>query len=320
MILVVYSHVLFFGGVCDYLSVSSIVTNIRMPLFFFISGYLSYAIYDKSLFVKRFKNRIFNQLLPTISTLAVFCIFFSKDMLQAYLSEAKLGYWFTYVLFITFAICVPSLFLLDRYRVSKRCKCAVLVALALISLVLYINVSSETNLLFDIFSIRYLLRYLSFYVFGILARMYNEFFLNLISKHYVAAVCLILLTILYYLDSRMLIVPYAICGIIAAFYVFSRFDVTFSSRTILGKAMMFVGKNTLPVYFIHYFLLPYVLQTLSFIPMDMLNDFPLLGFVVVAFYSLITTALCLAVQRLIMFCKPLYYLLFGSATYYCGSK
>ncbi len=76
MILVVFSHVCKLTFATDS-ETNNIFILFRMPLFFFISGLMSYSIYTKQLMKKRIRNRILCQLLPTIIVAAIFCATFS---------------------------------------------------------------------------------------------------------------------------------------------------------------------------------------------------------------------------------------------------
>lgn len=67
IILVVFSHVslYLFGSSCPS---NEVFLLFRMPLFFFISGYMAYSEkFTSSLIKKRIKKRLLYQLLPTIS-------------------------------------------------------------------------------------------------------------------------------------------------------------------------------------------------------------------------------------------------------------
>ena len=70
MLLVIYAH---FAGLVAQgadgdigIFCSVIMHRIRMPLFFFVSGFFAYALYDSALFRKRLRNRITKQLWPTV--------------------------------------------------------------------------------------------------------------------------------------------------------------------------------------------------------------------------------------------------------------
>lgn len=81
MLMVIYGHfvlkiaqingeeILRIGILCG-----KIMTRIRMPMFFFVSGFFAYAIYDIYLFRKRITNRIKQQLWPTIVVCGLFIL------------------------------------------------------------------------------------------------------------------------------------------------------------------------------------------------------------------------------------------------------
>ena len=108
MFLVVYNHVLLcsFGGGA-YWSVNDIFLTFRMPLFFFLSGFL---MYKKNRFREseslsgflRQKGAV--QLIPTLVFSIVYALILSVPYPSLLLDKAKCGYWFTYTLFFYFLI------------------------------------------------------------------------------------------------------------------------------------------------------------------------------------------------------------------------
>lgn len=91
---------------CD-LSYNNFFGLFRMPLFFFISGFVFYK-FDRHwnwITLKEFiKNKIRVQLLSTLVFFLLFCTLFQTDYLASLYNSAKVGYWFTYVLFVYFIL------------------------------------------------------------------------------------------------------------------------------------------------------------------------------------------------------------------------
>ena len=114
MILVVAYHVAQFGFVENEKTSAALpfLVLFRMPLFFFVSGFLAY----KANFVWNLKNtiplvlkKLHVQIIPALIFLSIFIIFKSKyafweGFLNALKSPTKDGYWFTWVLLQMFLI------------------------------------------------------------------------------------------------------------------------------------------------------------------------------------------------------------------------
>ena len=114
MILVVAYHVAQFGFVENEKSSAALpfLVLFRMPLFFFVSGFLAY----KSRFVWNLTNtiplvlkKLHVQIIPAMIFLSIFIIFRSKlgfwdGLANALKSPTKDGYWFTWVLLQMFLI------------------------------------------------------------------------------------------------------------------------------------------------------------------------------------------------------------------------
>ena len=105
MILVVFSHIL----LCTFqmpeasgFSFNDIFVTFRMPLFYFLSGFLMFK-------PDRFKNlngtidfikkKFVVQIIPTVIFSLVFCLVFAKTYGGLLNDTAKHGFWFTYTLF-----------------------------------------------------------------------------------------------------------------------------------------------------------------------------------------------------------------------------
>ena len=129
MLLVVYYHIIN-GALFIDSEFCNFCVRFRMPLFFFISGFLSYTtIFTADLLKSRSYNRFFGQLLPTI----VFCfiyIFISGHSIESvFFDQTKLGYWFTIAMFEVYIIYAFVSFILAKRHVSNKIRCIVFIAL-----------------------------------------------------------------------------------------------------------------------------------------------------------------------------------------------
>ena len=95
MILVVFAHVEAYGifGMQYTSFLGTIFQLFRMPLFFFISGYIAYKSYPPSKDLVLKKLRV--QIIPATIFALIYCHFNISGFIH---DAAKAGYWFTYVL------------------------------------------------------------------------------------------------------------------------------------------------------------------------------------------------------------------------------
>ncbi len=98
-----------------------ILTKIRMPLFFFISGFLAHSKnYNSNIFTNRLFNRIICQLYPTIIIFLLYNIVTFTPINDALRNPFKYGYWFTYIVFLHFCTYSFILLCLSHFKISER--------------------------------------------------------------------------------------------------------------------------------------------------------------------------------------------------------
>ena len=111
MLMVVYSHIMYFGySISDFSEINSFnafISLFRMPLFFFVSGFVLYKasqiwnLKDSAIFIaKKFKV----QIIATTIFFILFSLIFNKSIIEGIYSGAKYGYWFTIALFFFYII------------------------------------------------------------------------------------------------------------------------------------------------------------------------------------------------------------------------
>ncbi|MCF0185498.1 MAG: acyltransferase [Bacteroidaceae bacterium] len=271
MLLVVYSHVVFIGydNVYSHNSYNQIFLQLRMPLFFFISGFL---FYSKGHDVQRFgellsllKKKFLIQIIPTAVFLLAYVLLFKGDFLESVLREDKSGYWFTLVLFYFFAInsFVNYLFNGNRnWKISAH-----LLSYLLIMILVFIL---RESVLRGLLSLGFLQHYI-FFLFGNLAKYNYPKFLSVIQK--LAPLLLSLFVVgccvmLYGLVSHRILVGVffilnGLCGICLALLLSVKHQEYLSNKYWVGKILQFAGKRTLEIYLLHYFFLPQDLSVIG---------------------------------------------------------
>lgn len=100
MILVVFSHVeLSCMGITTPTYLNEVLMSFRMPLFFFISGYIAYKeslAWDWGIWRTMSRKKLVVQLVPTlILGLLYTYAYYGTDWQTFVTANGKLGYWFT---------------------------------------------------------------------------------------------------------------------------------------------------------------------------------------------------------------------------------
>lgn len=107
MLLVIYHHLVIYC-MPDYSSgLNLFFVSFRMPMFFFISGFVSYKAIETwtgKQYQWAIRKKIEGQLLPSIIILLFFCMFMELNYITAIMSELKYGYWFTFASFGIYVI------------------------------------------------------------------------------------------------------------------------------------------------------------------------------------------------------------------------
>ena len=107
MLLVVCSHVEVFMISEPTYSLNELFGQFRMPLFFFVSGFVFYKNdkhWGKDEVREFFKNKIIVQVLSPLLFMFIHCYLCGTSFADAVCSTLKIGYWFTFVLFEFFVL------------------------------------------------------------------------------------------------------------------------------------------------------------------------------------------------------------------------
>ena len=324
MILVVYSHIIFFGyGDDSITSFNFFFVNFRMPLFFFISGWVLYKvgrIWDWN-FIKDFLPKKFMvQIIPTVFFFLIF-IYFFRDMhiTKEALGPSKSGYWFTLTLFEFFLIYAATMFLnpFKNQGIKED-----LVVIVVASVVYFFSSFREHSnpVVADVYhylGINYL-RYYVFFCLGTFIKKYYEGFCRLMDNKYVMALVLMSLLgmimfsgpLLYHLHAiTFVFIVYGTLGIMVVLTFFRKHENRVSSQTVLGRYLQFIGRRTLDVYLLHYLFLPRHLEMVGVFFKE--NSNSVLEFFVSVFLACLVIIVCLTVSEVLRMSPFLEHRLFG---------
>ncbi len=321
MFLVVLQHVETYGIRClgSGTFVETFLLPFRMPLFFFISGFVTYKGIER--FTLKFTSEMaLKKLVHLIVPLVVFCFLYSQvtSMKQTIFDGSELlGYWFTLVL-LEMALLYFVFSLISRLTNQWVLD----IALVVTSIVLYIFMMdipyNNTN---NVLCLRKLAHYFQFFAFGILCKRHGKMFTLLVTNNIAIAIAIVLYFACMYMmrfnvfsgnvltSIFQVLIPFS--GLIAIVSLFHNNEQYFAANGRISRAMQYVGTRTLDIYMLHYFLLPNV----AFLkPYIVNNSNAVLEFVVVGAIALCVIGVCLLLSAVIRNSQFLGHFLFAAKT------
>ena len=300
MILVVAYHVAIMGFGESWKNSSSIpfLMLFRMPLFFFVSGFLAYKasqVWNMRNFGTLVIKKIRVQIVPTVFFFLFATAIFNKDFFVGLMdnlgASMKGGYWFTLVLLYMFLIYYPFAYL---DSIIKRFLPAgwgwlPIVAFFLLSLCVY-----ETNYLPQEFewamgsklpktqvtdfltysSMDQLLLYFPFFLYGnIVHRYWDKAQQVMDSKWFFPMLTFIVIFAAmdalkwHMLKSVWAIIPLTLARFMLltiTFMYFRCYQQYFTKLSPIGVSLQYIGRRTLDIYLIHFLFLPNLPQVGSY--------------------------------------------------------
>ena len=258
MILVVYHHVILYVLQIDS-TINSVFIMFRMPLFFFISGFMAYSKeYTQTLFVKRLKNRAYGQLIPTVVVGLLYVAFIQSDLKSFGFDLFKHGYWFTYCMFQVFVVYAVLTFGLDLLGCTARQKtvaylCLIFMAYAFLSLLFVSDVFEHP--VFKVLSTVFVLKYMLYFLLGVICKTYFETFCKFINRNDFSSplliICIVIIALWGYNPITKLLL--GIMGIFIVYRIFRFYQDKFNGNNALGNVLCYIGRHTLEIYLVHTF-------------------------------------------------------------------
>ena len=323
MILVVFAHVETFALSIEPNStfLSALFISFRMPLFFFISGYISQKrscinnLREWSASVGK-KNKV--QLLPTLFLGTIYTYFYLHINFYEFITDsAKLGYWFTVCLLLMFIVLYSINILIKNLNKPQK-----IVVLAIISMLLYalqtvFNNGDRLTMLGNIFCLHRFFMYFHFFVLGHIAAMCKDSFNRFLNNQYIITSAILVFTVLFYISINYnyirwcYLISFPLLGYAGIIVVYNYFKVhqdSFSSNKRIGRILQYIGKRTLDIYLLHYFFLPQVPQLKLFLsnPANTVIELS-----VCMVLSLMIVCICLIVSNILRTSPVLAKYLFG---------
>lgn len=286
MILVVAYHVSTdgFAQNIKHSSALSFFVLFRMPLFFFVSGFLAYSSrveWNLRTLGQSLLKKCRVQLIPTVVFLAVFLSLmrpnFLKGLEVALLSPTKSGYWFTWALLLMFVV-----YYVFAYLESKLPKKSVVPILLLWSgaTVVYATIympswfNYHKDPFFQYTSLIQVMTYFHFFLFGTIVRRLWHHVERLFDTKWFFTIVVVVafLCAVDYLKWHTLrlqwanlprtLAMYSLILIVVMF--FRHYSEWFTKQTVVGKCLQYIGTRTLDIYLLHFLFLPNVKMVGSF--------------------------------------------------------
>lgn len=276
IIMVVLTHVASANGV-DTLgkgNFHSLFLQFRMPLFFFISGFLFYKenlIWNWRSFCGFLRKKIPVQIVSPFIFLLCYIYYCDLSFKGAMADEFKAGYWFTFTLFSFFVLYIILDKVLDFFKIKKCYHSGFNIALGFFlyffcSYAILVNwIGAELNAtgLVRLLGLPQL-KYFIFFVIGVCVKKNFGTFLNILD----CSPLLPMMIVIYFsvnlfvdlqnvnvLVRECLELLLAISGVVILFAVFRKHNSFFKSDNRAAKSIKFIGRRTLDIYLLHSFFL-----------------------------------------------------------------
>lgn len=336
MLNVIYFHI------CAYLlgettAISNSIIRWQMPLFFFISGFFAVIPHcDVPLIKRKLIKRLFKQLYPTVAVWLLFnlcCCLVSdvslkEQLLHGIYDSAKLGYWFTFSLMQVFVIYTIVFFLLSYFKVSVRQQTLfyfiIIVFFIWLSIIDNVPFKDIQKWIWNVLSFSNTIKIIAFFFAGVLARMHWQRVCNLFRHYWFTLICLFVFVLfsfstpsaeesnaVVYLISRVsglafMVSLFLICSQRFVFYVIK-----------LNRYLQYIGRNTLPIYLFHFFILLLVSHFIeeTDLLLRYLSSNMIVEFISFTAISIIIAEIALTIDRLLKKVPCVYKILFPGFEY-----
>lgn len=267
------------------LALREFLASFRMPLFFFISGYVTYRASDKWTRQKIagiLGKKIKAQLIGTALFATTFAWCFNKDIILYHTHIGQGQYWFTITLFQMFLLYL--LITLLSTKLPSHLNRLLLPAVSIACICIFIKFCTlpmQQLPQFPNLAWGKLCLYFPYFALGLYARKNNTLFQKALTSKKCTLVIIsgFIITSLTVTPNLPNTLPgYAICyisgcfGVLAVTALFFKMRNYFTTDTPLARALTFTGKRSLDIYFIHYFFLP----DIAFIPLWFYGTNPIL--------------------------------------------
>lgn len=316
MLLVVYSHIFLefhipFPTAIDPLN--GFFCQFRMPLFFFISGFVLYKadqIWNLKSSLVFLAQKFKVQIISTLLFLGLFSYIFNQSFVESLTAPFKNGYWFTIALFEFFVLYVIFNKIIEKFKGSWIYDILLFaIGFGVYALTPKMGNSLAANCLGFIH-----LKYFIFFTVGVIAKRNWDNLKCLFGNSVFTGINILVFFILGIVALKKHVfysadVIIAITGILTIFAFFYKHQDSFTTETKIGRILQYIGKRTLDIYLLHYFFLPRNLHVVGEWFTE--NTNPTLVFFASLSLAAMVVSLCLIVSNIIRVSPLLANWLFG---------
>ncbi len=253
----------------------------RMPLFFFISGFLAYKAnltWNLRTLGELLLKKVKVQTIPTIVFFLVAAALlgggFWRNIVEWVQLNTKGGYWFTIVLLYMFIIYYVFCYVVEKLRIKMW---LALTLLFLVSMFCYETCylphdfswalgRKHQNAFMNTTSFLNLFIYFPFFLYGNIVRRYWDKWQRLFDSKWFFPI-IVVVVFFAALDSQMwhtlrrawAIVPLTVArfGLLTiVFLYFRHYQQYFTQLSVMGSTLQYIGRRTLDIYLIHFLFMP----------------------------------------------------------------
>ena len=312
----------------------------RMPLFFFISGFLAYKagrVWNARTLGELSLKKLRVQIIPTVVFFLLFLAMvpttpFADSFSKAIASSMKAGYWFTLVL-----LYMLLTYYLFSYVESKLPAFLspltpyLLPLLFIVSLCFFetcylpkqfswaLGHKGPPNEFLNYTSLVEMFRYFPFFLFGSIVHRYWEQAQRLMDSRWffpvvtvLAIVCTLDVIKWHTLRMEWTSLPHTLAMflLLSMVFMFFRHYHDFFEQTSFGHGLQFIGRRTLDIYLLHYFFLPKLPMVGQFFYLHRHNNF-IIDTTASLAVALLVVAFCVVTSQLLRVSPFLKKYLFG---------
>jgi len=254
----------------------------RMPLFFFVSGFLAYKaslVWNLPTFGQLVGKKLRVQIIPTAVFFLLSAMILTKDMwatAQEWLHiPTKGGFWFTIVLLYMFLIYYVFAYIESKLKIKSWIP---ITLLFLVSMVCYetcylpkyfswaFGWRGHPNEFMNDSSLIQVFQYFPFFIYGNIVHRYWEQAQKVMDSRwfYPIIVVVVIFAAMDTLKWHTLRMAWAILPLTLARFIlltmvvmyFRHYQQYFTQYSVMGASLQYIGRRTLDIYLIHYLFLP----------------------------------------------------------------
>lgn len=273
MFMVIVYHVSFGCFHSDNIITKVVNVQFELPLFFFISGFFADKMNTKG-FWKTISGKFSHLVIPTLIMMALYCWVMDLDFMEGLQKRLKEGYWFTLVLFEFIVIYLLTDSFCKRVKLSEfQKKCLhLLIGVALLYIASFSEKYNAAYPIINIFTVGEFGHYI-FFVLGSILFSKRESVAEWINCKYVWVGVIIYTYLIadvfrykygfamFKLGAMVSVTVLIFLGSLIIWSTFIHYR-ELSGGNPCGRFLSFVGRRSIDVYFIHYFILP---QNMKFV-------------------------------------------------------